>query len=382
MTTIERPSVQLLPAAFLAASRPMPTDIADEPHRLAQARAATAYQRESGAIRHIRQRLQRDSTAPAKNGADSELQLLLADEAFGRSKALDVALSGLPGASTPDTSTRRAEALASLHRALAQGAAAGGPEADACEDLLASPVLGQVATGALEEQHDAATDPPDWDSHHEFFEEVLALLARLNSVWLQRFNEVLSNYVQVFDKLTEVMTRLKDAIKGHDKDGNLTVNFFELRKALRELADEIATGPGLGGAFDSEAEAREFLKELGVDGLLVKQDGNGKWELALDPQLIRDLVDVFPAKMEYVLVPNPPRFEWREVNKDIEMNPARYNAIIAAKDSLMERFNHLSRVLPDKHQHQIQWWNTVLKALSATIDELSQADRQIVQNMT
>ncbi|MBA8682067.1 hypothetical protein [Stenotrophomonas tumulicola] len=359
----------------------MSSDTADEPRHVSLAGPAITYERESEAIRHIRQRLQRDPAIPVKSGAGSELQLLLADEAFGRRKALDVALSGLRGAAASDTPPHRAGALASLHRALAQGAAAGGPEADACEDLLEGPLLGQVATGALEEQRDAAQAPSDWDSHHEFFEEVLALLARLNSVWLQRFNEVLSNYVSVFDKLTEVMTKLKDAIKGHDKDGNLTVNFFELRKALRELADEIATGPGLGGAFDSEEEAKEFLKELGVDGLLVKQDGNGKWELALDPQLIRDLVDVFPAGAPILRpIPDPPYFEW--VEADIKMNPARYNAIIAAKDSLMERFNHLNRVLPDKHQHQIQWWNTVLKALSATIDELSQADRQIVQNMT
>lgn len=219
----------------------------------------------------------------------------------------------------------------------------------------AAPPLPAWAAGAL----DMAVD----ESHYEFFNRVLALLTRLDGEWLSRYSDILGNYVDFFDKLTSAMALLKDAVTGHDDKGNLRVNFDNVIGKLNELLDDVENGAGLGGGFATRAEAEAFLKELGVNGLVVKADSQGGFELAVDPQMITDLIAVFPSGSS-------------------DMNPARYNAIITAKDSQMERFNHVNRVLPDKYQRQLQMWDTLVKALSGTIDSVTQADRLFAQNLT
>ena len=200
-------------------------------------------------------------------------------------------------------------------------------------------------------------------SNQDFFEEIFALLDRLDKEWLSRFGDILSNYVGFFNKLTDAMSLLSKAIVDHDEKGNLKVNFDALRNALEDLISVVENGPGLGGDFKTRAEAEEFLKDLGLEGLVVKPKFGGGFELAVDPKMIRDLSTLFEKKGEQ------------------PMNPAAHAAIISAKDSLMERFNHINRVLPDKYQRQLQVWDTLVKALSGTIDSMAEANRLIAQNI-
>lgn len=209
----------------------------------------------------------------------------------------------------------------------------------------------QLAAGALADDNGVLSD--------SLTDQILALLQRLDGEWLQRYSDILSNYVGFFNKLTEALKGLKDAITGNGKDGDINVNFDKVKKALRELkADEASLG--LGGDFKTEADAKAFLEELGLSDLVVRVKADGTWELAVDPEIIDSLIGVFPGPGS--------------------MNPGRYNAIISAKDSLMERFNHINRVLPDRYQRQLQTWDTLVKALSGTIDAMAETNRAIAQN--
>lgn len=214
-------------------------------------------------------------------------------------------------------------------------------------------------SGAINELVNASQS----DSSQDFFEDIFALLDRLDKEWLSRFGDILSNYVGFFNKLTDAMALLSKAIVDHDDKGNLNVNFDDLRNALEGLISEVENGPGLGGDFRTRAEAEEFLKDLGLEGLVVKPTFGGGFELAVDPKMIRDLSTLFEEEGEQ------------------PMNPAAHAAIISAKDSLMERFNHINRVLPDKYQRQLQVWDTLVKALSGTIDSMAEANRLIAQNI-
>jgi len=212
-----------------------------------------------------------------------------------------------------------------------------------------------------DESEGARSSGPDMSSN-DLLDEIFALMERLDKEWLSRFSDILGNYVNMFNKLTDAMEKLSGAIKDTDKDGNLIVNFDELNKALSDLHWEMATGDGLGGDFASEAEAKAFLDELRVEDLTVKQKADGTWELAVDPRLIERLRDMFPSGQK-------------------KMSPAAHAALMSAKDSLMERFNHLNRVLPDKYQRQLQEWDTVVKTLSGTIDSMAETNKLIMQNM-
>jgi len=196
-------------------------------------------------------------------------------------------------------------------------------------------------------------------------DDIFALLDRLDKEWLSRFGDILSNYVGFFNKLSEAMALLGKAIIKTDGKGNLGVDFTPLLSALDELIQEAQGGPGLGGDFKTQAEAEAFLKELGVEGLIVKPKSGGGFELAVDPSMIRDLRELFVLK---------------GTTLPIYINPAKHAAIISAKDSLMERFNHINRVIPDKYQRQLQLWDTLVKALSGTIDSMAEVNRLFAQN--
>ena len=218
---------------------------------------------------------------------------------------------------------------------------------------------------ALPDGQDA--DNADWDSHREFFEEILELLKSYKGEWLERFNTLMADWVKLFGRITEIMSKLSSAIKGNDGD-KLVVDFSDLRAELATLIDELATGKyDLGGDFADEDQAREFMEDLGVGGFVVEEllengVGTGKWRIRLDSKVISDIRDVFPNGRQTI-------------------DAARYNAYIAGKDALMEKIMQINRVLPDKHQQQVQWWNTLSKALSASIDSMTEADRAVAQNV-
>lgn len=199
-------------------------------------------------------------------------------------------------------------------------------------------------------------------SSSDFLDDIFALMQRLDKEWLSRFSSILENYVGFFNALTDVMAKLSDAIKDVDDNGNLFVDLNPIVEDLNALIDKANTGGGLGGDFSTQAEAQAFLDELGLSDLKVKQKSDGTWELAIDTGVLAQIRELF-------------------VDKPWPMSPAAHAAMISAKDSLMERFNHINRVLPDKYQRQLQMWDTLVKTLSGTIDSMAEANKVIMQNV-
>lgn len=199
-------------------------------------------------------------------------------------------------------------------------------------------------------------------SSNDFLARIFQLMRDLNTQWLSRFSDILQNYVAFFNKLTDAMALLSDAIKDTNNDGKLVVDFSSLRTALNTLFEELKAGPGLGGNFKDKPEAEAFLKELGLEDLMPREKPDGSFELMINPDRISALMEQFPAGQKTI-------------------GASHYNEIIGAKDNLMERFNHINRVLPEKYQRQLQMFDTLMKTLSGTSESMADTNKLIMQNL-
>lgn len=206
-------------------------------------------------------------------------------------------------------------------------------------------------------------------SHYDFYEQLMKMLEGLQGEWLDRIQGVLEEFIAFFNKLNDIMSKIKDAIRGTNDKGEYIVEFSQIAGELMDLANS-AADLGLGGNFASEAEARKFFDDMGSPEGMKVQFRDGKWEVAIDRAFILKIRESL-----YIVTDISAGFGGT-------ITPARYQAIIAAKDGLMERFNHLSKVMTEKYQRTLQQWDTLVKALSSTIDSISEADRLFVSNLT
>lgn len=206
----------------------------------------------------------------------------------------------------------------------------------------------------------AASGQPRFEGHDEFYDMIIALLGDLDAEWLNKYEDLLANYIAFFDELTKALAKLADAIKDVDKDGNFDVDFGEAWRALDAVAKKWAGLPLVAG-FKTQAEALAFLSDLGVQGLVVKQTPGGGWEIRVNTDAVTEIRDLLQS--------------------DDEMDPARYNAIIAAKDSRLERLSQINNLLAEKYNRQNQQWDTLAKVLSNSIKEMDEAQRSFVNGL-
>jgi len=229
--------------------------------------------------------------------------------------------------------------------------------------------------------HEAAADAAAQDdgSHYDFFDELFKLLEGLQGDWLDRNQEILEKYIAFFEKLTEVMTLFASAFNGFQNDGTQNMNFDRLWVALEDLKNSDAMN--LGGSFATEAEAQEHLKKLGLEGVTVVRDGNG-YQLRMDTSTISNLQGTLSLAGGRPPNPRPGEPGYDAGRRNVALTPAKVNAITSAKDALMERFNHISKVMTENYQRTLQLWDTLVKTLSGTIDAITEADRVFVSNLT
>lgn len=204
-----------------------------------------------------------------------------------------------------------------------------------------------------------ATAAPLFEGHDEFYDMIIALLGDLDAEWMSKYEDVLANYIKFFDDLTKALAKLSDAIKDTDSDGNFDVDFSEARNALQDVINKWGNLPLVDG-FASKAEAEAFLAELGVTGLKVTFGANG-WGICVDVTAVSDIRALLVS--------------------DSEMDPAKYNAIIAAKDSRLERLSQVNNLLAEKYQRQNQQWDTLAKVLSNSIKEMDEAQRSFINGL-
>lgn len=215
-------------------------------------------------------------------------------------------------------------------------------------------------------------------SHYDFYEQLMKLLEQLQGDWLDRNQEILGNYIAFFEKLTEVMAIYASCFNGFQDGGEQNVNFDRLWVALEDLKNSPLLD--LGGSFSTRAEAEAFLKELGLEGVVVEPDGTG-FKLKIDPESIKKLQDQLPLQGGSAPNPRPGQPGYDAGARNTSHTPAKINAVTAAKDAIMERFNHISRVMTEKYQRTLQLWDTLVKTLSGTIDAIAEADRSFANNL-
>ncbi|WP_164273850.1 IpaD/SipD/SspD family type III secretion system needle tip protein [Stenotrophomonas sp. B1-1] len=222
----------------------------------------------------------------------------------------------------------------------------------------------ESARSVLESASDASTSEETlgFSNHNEFYEMIIALLGSLDAEWMSKYEDVLANYIKFFDDLTKALAKLSDAIKSTDKDGNFEVDFTEAQKALQDVIDKWEGLPLVDG-FESEAAAEAFLTELGVTGLEVVQTGTNpvSWGIRVDVKEVAGILELLKS--------------------DPKMDPAKYNAIISAKDSRLESFRQVSNLLAEKYQRQNQQWDTLAKVLSNSIKEMDEAQKSFVNGL-
>lgn len=198
-------------------------------------------------------------------------------------------------------------------------------------------------------------------SHSDFFKEIADLIAQLDAEWISKYSGLLAGYVEFYKELTDALNGLKDQLGKPDKDGNVHVDFTELRAKLDQMR-EAWGDKGFGEVFSSEAAAQQFLDELGIPGLTIIALPDGGWQVSIDPALINSLQHVFNA------IPGP-------------LSASALNELMAQKEVMMERFNFINRAMPEKYQRQLQMWDSLVKILSSTIDAITEADRSFIQAM-
>lgn len=199
-------------------------------------------------------------------------------------------------------------------------------------------------------------------SHSDFFKEIADLIGRLDSEWISKYSDLLAGYVGFYKELTDILADLKDNLGKPDKDGNVHVDFTALRAKLDGLKDKWKN-KGFGEVFGTEAAAKRFLAELGIDGLsVVEVMPGGGWQISIDTGLIDSLTHVFNQKVGPI-------------------SASALNELMAQKEVMMERFNFINRALPEKYQRQLQMWDSLVKILSSTIDAVTEADRAFIQAM-
>lgn len=217
----------------------------------------------------------------------------------------------------------------------------------------------------------AAAEQRAAGSHSDFFKEIADLIARLDGNLSREYSDLLKGYVEFYRELTDALRGLREQLGTPDKDGNITVNFGSLVRALEAIKTKWAS-KGFGAVYATKEDADRFLAELGIEGLAVVAVDGG-WQIGIDSSVIDSLISVFPLG-DLVLPPLP-------IRKPVTISANALNELMAQKEVMMERFTFINRALPEKYQRQLQMWDSLVKILSSTIDAVIEADRAFIQAM-
>jgi len=238
-------------------------------------------------------------------------------------------------------------------------------------------------------------DPaPPSKSESEIIEEAIGELEGIREDWLKNYEDALANYIEFYDELAKALALLSSVITGNDGD-KLKTDFFEVQMALYELRAKFDTAV-MAGPFDTEKEANDFLAGLGVQGLKVEQV-NGQWVVKIDMTLVDDLrgaisfipdADFNPGDVTVFGWEKDENGIWKPTKNDSwivvfmpTLDPAKYNAIIAAKDSQVERLSQINNLLAEKFQRVNQQWDTIARMISDAIKSLTDAVNTFARNI-
>ncbi|WP_312327579.1 IpaD/SipD/SspD family type III secretion system needle tip protein [Stenotrophomonas sp.] len=197
-----------------------------------------------------------------------------------------------------------------------------------------------------------------WNSHADFFEQISALLGVLQTEWLSKYQDALSNFLEFYKEFSDIMEKIVVTADG-DK-GNVKIEFKEVREALYALANKYRFSEPL-ALFSTEGAATAFMESLGLPGMKVQAYADGTFGVLMDVDAVDDIVRSMFHNTTY----------W---------DSAEYNAWVSAKDSNMEQIKHVSKVLGEKLNEMTQKYDNIVKILSSSIDKMSEANNSYVHN--
>lgn len=214
-----------------------------------------------------------------------------------------------------------------------------------------------------------------WDSHNDFYAQISAMIALLQTEWLSKYQDALGKFLEFYKEFSDIMEMLKPEAVG-DK-GDIVIKFAEVHRLLKNLETKYGLDTSALASFPSMAAAEAFKASLGLPGLTITgPSADGQFHVKMDMSAIKDI-----RRSMWNTIPDDPTQEGEPWHDGERMDSAKYNAWVSSKDSNMEQIKHVSKVLGEKLSEMTQKFDNIVKILSSTIDKISEADKGFVHGL-
>jgi type III secretion system IpaD/SipD/SspD family effector len=204
---------------------------------------------------------------------------------------------------------------------------------------------------------------PRW--HSEFFDKLIEGADDLYDDWIKKYEEALKKFIEFFDEFSKIL-REKYIVGGDEKE--IKLHFYALYTGLEALMAKYGSPDNGLAHFSTEAEAKAFIDKLGLSGMTVKQAADGSYAVMVDIGPVQQLYASLEGKNEHGIF-------------EVSWNISKYNAWVSSKDSIVEQLRHASQVLGEKYSRNLQIYDSVIKAISSTIDSINEADKAYIHNL-
>ena len=217
-------------------------------------------------------------------------------------------------------------------------------------------------------------------SYRDWIEEIFKFMRDSKTGMLDKYQELLANYIDFFSELTDAMAALTAVWSEEDM---MAMRTKAARDKLATLMDK--WGSGYWGVaekplaeFDNAADAEAFLKSLGANDYVVMKERDGKFyiEVSLEPlnNLRNSLEHNWPTE-EDGPKPDYPDGLWYKTT------PA-YQAWLAMKDAMIEQFQSLTQIFAERMSRQTTMFDSLVKILSSTMEQVNESNKMIAANMS
>ncbi len=197
-----------------------------------------------------------------------------------------------------------------------------------------------------------------WGSHSEFYDKIGLLIAALQENWLSKFQDAMAKYLEFYKEFSDAMEAIY--VEPHGEKGDVKFDPTKAYPLLDAIMKKYGVDSGALASFSTKQGAEDFIKGLGLPGLEPSLGADGEWKVKMNLDDVQQVINSFPSKGGVV--------------HEETWDPAFYNAWLSKKDSNVEQVKHVSKVLGEKLSEATQKFDSIVKQLSATIDEITRCD--------
>jgi type III secretion system IpaD/SipD/SspD family effector len=213
----------------------------------------------------------------------------------------------------------------------------------------------------MENPADLDTSGLIWNSHSDFYAQIMALIGVLQTEWLVKYQETMEAFLKFYQGFSDAMELVNPWGSG-DK-GDIQYDFKYLREALEKLKQDFGLDMNALTSFTTKAGADAFVKSMGLPLSVTGPGADGKYHVKVDMDPINDILYSLPD------------------DGVVTWDSARYNAWVSNKDSNVEQIKHVSKVLGEKLSEVTQKFDSIVKILSSTIEKITEADLSFVRGL-